>query len=152
MLTKVVTKEEALELPKSCRLAMVSGSFDLLHPGHLYLFNQAKESTLDAKLLVLILDDVNIKRRKGPKRPINSLRLRIGQLQDVKFVDYILPWIEKWEDIAGFVATLKPNYFVATKGDPGITNKRKTIETYGGKFLVIEKLPGFSTSEILKRL
>ena len=152
MQSKVVTKTETLELSKLCKLAMVSGSFDLLHPGHLYLFKRAKELTPDAKLIVLVLDDANIKRRKGPERPINLLKLRIEQLQKIKEVNYILPWTEKWEETAEFVTALKPAYDIAVSGDPGIENKQRIIETSGGRFITIPKLPGYSTTDLIKSL
>ena len=150
MQSKLITQAGALKLSKFYKIAMVSGSFDLLHAGHLHLLKMAKELTSDAKLFVLVLDDANIKRRKGPERPINPLRLRVEQLQENKNVDYILPWLEEWEKIAEFVANFKPAYFIAVCNDPGIDSKRKTIEKYGGKLIIIEKLPGYSTSNLIQ--
>jgi FAD synthetase len=151
MPAQLITKSESLDLTASYKLAMVSGSFDILHPGHLYLFKSAKGIAPDAKLLVLILDDKNIKQRKGDERPIHQLNFRIKQIQDKSDVDYILPWIDPWEDIAKFVAILKPDYYVAVDGDPGLENKRKSIQAYGGKFILIKRLSGFSTSAILAK-
>jgi cytidyltransferase-like protein len=148
----IVTKNEALALAKESPIALTSGSFDLLHAGHRYLFNQAKIATAPAKLLVLILDDANIKSRKGDLRPVNTLALRIAQLQNVVEIDFILPWNEPWEGIAEFVSRLKPAFFIAVNGDPGLESKRKTVETAGGKFILIQKLAGFSTSAIIKKL
>jgi len=150
MQSKVITITEALEISKLSKLTLVSGSFDLLHPGHLHLLTSAKKLSPDTKLLVLVLDDENIKRRKGPNRPINPLKLRIEQLQGIKEVDYILPWTEKWEEIAKFVSTIKPDCFVAVKGDPGIENKQQIIENLGGKFITIPKLQGYSTTDLIK--
>lgn len=147
----IKTIAEILSKKYSCKVALITGSFDLLHPGHLHLFKQAKLLAPDAKLLVLVMDDANISRRKGPERPVQKLLQRIAQLEKVPEIDYLLTWTEPWEHIAAFVSELQPAYFIAVAGDPGAESKRKTIEAGGGQFIEIQKLPGFSTTEILAK-
>ncbi|MEI7962076.1 MAG: adenylyltransferase/cytidyltransferase family protein [archaeon] len=132
--------------------SFTNGCFDILHPGHFYFFRKAKEANPSSKILVLLLDDANIKRRKGPERPVNKLAKRITHLQEIIEIDYILPWQDSWEEISTYVSQLKPAYYAAVKGDPGLENKLKKIKEFGGKVILLEKLPGFSTTNILQNV
>ena len=60
---------------KGFTIATLNGSFDLLHPGHLYIIYEASKV---ADILVLALNtDDSIKRYKGPDRPILELEKRM---------------------------------------------------------------------------
>ena len=70
---------------------MILGSFDLLHDGHRYFFKQAKGLVGDeGSLLVIVLSDEQIKRRKGQDRPIHNIQDRLSALSEIETVDYIL--------------------------------------------------------------
>lgn len=66
------------------RKVMVFGSFDLLHPGHLHLFRQAKQ--YGDYLIVSIARDETIEKLKGAK-PKYSERERKAHVQELKIVD-----------------------------------------------------------------
>ena len=63
---------------------MVFGSFDFVHDGHLYFFNQAK--SLGKELVVVVARDDTIKKVKG-KRPYHQEKERLKHVKAIKLVD-----------------------------------------------------------------
>jgi len=64
-----------------------NGCYDILHIGHIRLFEFAK--SLGDKLIVGIDADDRVKQFKGNNRPINNQEFRKEILQAVKFIDKI---------------------------------------------------------------
>lgn len=63
---------------------MCFGSFDVLHPGHMYYLREAKN--FGDKLVVVVAKDSTIKKIKG-KEPKYSERERLEHVRDVQYVD-----------------------------------------------------------------
>lgn len=63
---------------------MVFGTFDILHKGHLSLFNQAKE--YGDYLIVSIARDQSVEKLKG-KRPLYNENQRLNQIKKIEIVD-----------------------------------------------------------------
>lgn len=63
---------------------MVFGTFDILHPGHLYFFKQAKK--LGDKLIVVVARDVNVEKVKGFLPKLNE-KERLQIVKSLKIVD-----------------------------------------------------------------
>ena len=74
-MNKVKNKEEIIEIVKSAKalgkkVVIFSGSFDLLHFGHIKSIQEAKSQ---GDILILLLNsDLSVKSYKGPSRPIVS--------------------------------------------------------------------------------
>lgn len=64
-----------------------NGCFDILHPGHIKLFEYAK--SLGEKLHVGIDSDNRIKHLKGNQRPINNQEDRRLVLLSIKYIDSV---------------------------------------------------------------
>jgi D-beta-D-heptose 7-phosphate kinase/D-beta-D-heptose 1-phosphate adenosyltransferase len=64
-----------------------NGCYDILHIGHIRLFEFAK--SLVDKLIVGIDSDDRVKKAKGHNRPINSQQFRKEILQAVRFIDEV---------------------------------------------------------------
>ena len=64
---------------------IVTGTFDIVHLGHLELLNYAK--SLGDHLTVCIDTDRRVKEKKGDKRPINNQIERLTLLKNLKCVD-----------------------------------------------------------------
>ena len=62
---------------------MASGTFDLLHMGHIYYLNEAKK--LGDKLIVVVACDETV--RKMKHEPVTSEHLRLGLIKELKIVD-----------------------------------------------------------------
>ncbi|MGH9507226.1 MAG: adenylyltransferase/cytidyltransferase family protein [Terriglobales bacterium] len=129
-------------------LVWTNGCFDLLHPGHLRLLEQAR--TLGDCLLVAINTDASVRANKGPERPIIPEKERAEVLGALQFVDYVLLFAEATpaEAIAGVV----PDVLVKGEdwGEDAIIG-RETVEAAGGTVVRLALEPGWSTTAILER-
>lgn len=76
-------------------IGLTAGVFDLLHAGHLIMFQYCKKNC-DA-LIVAIQVDPSLY-REGKKRPAETIYERYKRLKSCKFVDVIIPY-ETEEDL-----------------------------------------------------
>lgn len=67
---------------------LVGGSFDMLHCGHIELFNKAK--SYGDYLIVMITSDNRIKFKKNPKLPIYSQEDRKTIIESLRMVDEVV--------------------------------------------------------------
>lgn len=72
---------------KTNKVVLIGGSFDLVHPAHIAQIK--KSATYGDTLVVGLTSDKNIKKRKGPLRPINTAADRAKVIQEIKGVDYV---------------------------------------------------------------
>ena len=63
---------------------MVFGTFDIVHAGHIHLFQQARK--LGDYLIAVVARDVNVKKIKG-HAPLNTERERKYFLEHIRFID-----------------------------------------------------------------
>ncbi|MBU0980777.1 MAG: FAD synthase [Nanoarchaeota archaeon] len=63
--------------------ALASGTFDLIHPGHLDYLRQAKKH--GDRLIVLVARDETVMHIKG-KRPLNNERTRLERISHLEIV------------------------------------------------------------------
>ena len=90
----------------------LNGSFDVLHLGHIKLFRYARMlAGPHGQVWVGIDDDDRITSRKGPSRPINSLKDRILMLSSIKYVDHILPFASNAE-LEAHISAIMPDYMI----------------------------------------
>ena len=68
------------------KIVQCHGTFDLLHPGHLYHLEEAR--SLGDVLVVTITAEKNV--NKGPGRPYFGDELRCKSLTSLEFVDYVV--------------------------------------------------------------
>ena len=83
-------------------LVMATGVFDILHTGHLYFLNQARD--LGDELVVVVARDLTAKRRK--REPIVPEHLRLEMIKGLKPVDKA--FLGGTEDYYRIVEVLKP--------------------------------------------
>src|SRR4051794_33980645 len=72
---------------KNEKIVLTSGTFDLLHIGHLRYLNAIK--ALGDIIVVMLSGDDRTKARKGPLRPIIPENDRAQMLDALKVVDYV---------------------------------------------------------------
>jgi len=69
----------------------INGTFDVLHMGHIELFNKARKlAGPKGKVVVGTDSDERIRELKGPSRPINNIFDRIGFLRAIKYIDGVV--------------------------------------------------------------
>jgi len=65
---------------------MVFGTFDILHPGHLHFFRQARQLARNPRLVVSVARDKNVRRIKG-NEPLHNERQRLKSVKTCRLVD-----------------------------------------------------------------
>lgn len=153
-LRKVVTREQAAEQverwrQRGWRTGFTNGCFDLLHPGHVHLLEQAR-SRCD-RLVVAINSDSSVRRLKGPLRPVQSEAARAAVLGSVAAVDLVCVFDEDTPEVT--LRALRPDLLV--KGSDytiGNVVGADFVQGYGGEVMLADLLPGFSTTATVQRL
>ena len=131
------------------RIAFTNGCFDILHYGHVNYLQRAKGLT--DILVVAINYDSSVKRIKGSKRPIISLKDRMMIVAALESVDFVTSF--RQDTPLEIIKLLKPDILV--KG--GDWNKKKIVgkdivQSYGGSVIILPYIKGQSSSKIIKRI
>jgi D-glycero-beta-D-manno-heptose 1-phosphate adenylyltransferase len=130
---------------------LVTGVFDLLHYEHINFLQKAK--ALGDYLIVGIESDVRVRQLKGENRPINNQESRIQNLELLSIADevFVLPANMGEKQIQqNLIKKIKPQFLAVSSHTPFIAEKRKIIEKYGGKLVVVhQQNPKISTSKLL---
>ena len=93
----------------STKITWVNGCFDVLHIGHIKLFQKAWE--LGNPVVVGIDGDDRIRQSKGDDRPINPLHDRIGFLKSIKYIKEVVPFHSD-EELNAIIKRFSPENFV----------------------------------------
>ncbi|MHC4982255.1 MAG: D-glycero-beta-D-manno-heptose 1-phosphate adenylyltransferase [Planctomycetota bacterium] len=128
-------------------IAFTNGCFDLLHMGHVRYLQQARE--LGSCLIVAINSDDSVRRLKGPTRPVVGQQERAAILGALECVDYVTIFEE--DTPIPLLEVLRPDILIKG-GTTDVVVGRQAVEAYGGKVLVLEKVEGLSTTEIIDRI
>jgi D-beta-D-heptose 7-phosphate kinase/D-beta-D-heptose 1-phosphate adenosyltransferase len=126
-------------------VVFTNGCFDLLHPGHIHLLNQAKD--LGDRLIVALNSDASVRRLKGPSRPILNVHDRASLLGSLNCVDLVVVFED--DTPRNLLENLKPDLLV--KGadyKPAEVVGREIVESFGGKVKLIPFIEGYSTTNI----
>ena len=153
-LRKVVTREQAAEQAerwrqRGWRVGFTNGCFDLLHPGHVHLLEQAR-SACD-RLIVGLNSDASVRGLKGPSRPVQSEAARAAVLGGFAAVDLVCVYDEDTPEAT--LRLLRPDMLM--KGADytiGTVVGAEFVQGYGGRVMLAELLPGHSTSATVERL
>jgi len=82
---------------------MATGTFDLLHTGHIYYLKEAKK--LGNKLVVVVATDSTV--RKLKHEPINPEEVRLNLIKELKVVDEA--YLGHEDDMYEIVEEIKPD-------------------------------------------
>jgi D-beta-D-heptose 7-phosphate kinase/D-beta-D-heptose 1-phosphate adenosyltransferase len=131
------------------RIAFTNGCFDLLHPGHVSLLNQAKKSA--DRLIVGLNSDLSVRRLKGPDRPVQGEVARATVLASLKAVDAVVIFGE--DTPLELIDALAPDVLVkgADYSVEGVVGA-ELVQRRGGKVLLAELVPTHSTSSTIARI
>jgi len=133
---------------KGKTICTLNGSFDLLHAGHLHIIYEAKK--LADILLVALNSDSSIRQYKGPDRPIVPLEARLEMISAIEFIDFIT-WFDE-TDPRCLLDKVRPDFHV--NGAEYGTNciEAETVKKNGGKLVLVDRIDGLSTSQIIKKI
>jgi rfaE bifunctional protein nucleotidyltransferase chain/domain len=124
-------------------ITLISGSFDVLHAGHVQILNFAK--SLGDLLFVAVDSDERIAQKKGPQRPFNSLKDRIYLLKNLKMIDEIYSFSDD-EGLISIIKRIKPENLVVGsdwRGKPIIGQE------FARNTIYFERVGNHSTTRIL---
>jgi len=152
MKNKILNITEILKAMRSYDCSLVTGSFDIVHLGHLRFLSKAKNLYPKNKLVCVLLSNKSIQERKGIGRPVFDEKYRAEFLSFLDAVDYVSIWDKDWQALREFVQSAKPSVYITNSDDTGLDNKRSFIESYGGKFITLKKDDTYSTSSIIKKI
>jgi rfaE bifunctional protein nucleotidyltransferase chain/domain len=151
---EILTLEEAIlrfgrEKRNGRRIVFTNGCFDLLHPGHIGSLEQAR--ALGDALIVGLNSDASVRQLKGAGRPVLPERERAEILAALECVDAVVIFDEPTP--REVIARLLPDVLVKGGDWPGdqIVG-REEVEAAGGRVVSIPVVPGYSTTEILRKI
>lgn len=151
---RVLSHGEAAAFVRDARAAgrtivFTNGVFDLLHPGHVRYLQDAR--ALGDVLVVGLNADASVRRNKGPERPINPEAERAEVLAALACVDVVVVFGE--DTPAEIVRLVQPDVLV--KGADWPADQivgRETVESRGGRVVLMPVEPGHSTTAIVERV
>lgn len=132
-----------------CSVVLTSGSFDLIHLGHVKYLARAKE--FGDVLAVGVDSDVKIRRRKGDDRPMVPEQERLEMLAYQRPVDLIYlkhDDDERW----ALIKAAKPDVLVLTEGHAYSDDEQKALLEFCGRIEVVERQSSVTTSERIRQM
>ena len=134
------------------RIVLAAGSFDLLHAGHLDYLEWARSQ--GDLLVVIVNDDVTIKRAKGRYRPIASEQDRLRLIDAMKPVGYAMITHDIYDVAVEQAARkLRPDVIALyhdTWSEPRLRGLRAALP--GVTVLTDERAKVDSSTDIMKRV
>ncbi|AXB42396.1 D-glycero-beta-D-manno-heptose 1-phosphate adenylyltransferase [Amycolatopsis albispora] len=130
------------------RLVATGGCFDLLHPGHLTLLEQAR--AMGDALIVCLNSDESVRRLKGETRPILAAPDRARLLNGLAAVDAVVVFDEETPE--RLLDRLAPDVWVkgGDYAEPDLP-EAEVVRRHGGEVVLVPVLDGYSTTRLVTR-
>lgn len=142
---------------KDRRIVLASGTFDLLHLGHVRFLEEAKKAGgQDVELVVIVARDSTVESRRGD-RPVISENQRRALVDSLKVVDEALLGYEEF-DIGKVIEKIKPNVVALGYDQEGIEKIVRDYVTRKGLNIEVVRVGKFeedklnSSSKIKQRI
>jgi D-beta-D-heptose 7-phosphate kinase/D-beta-D-heptose 1-phosphate adenosyltransferase len=129
-------------------VGFTNGCFDILHPGHLRVLEEAKARC--GRLVVGLNSDASVSRLKGPNRPVNDQVSRARMLAGLSAVDGVVIFEE--DTPAELINIIRPDLLV--KGGDYSADTiigADAVRAWGGEVYIAPLLDGFSTTHMLEK-
>jgi D-beta-D-heptose 7-phosphate kinase / D-beta-D-heptose 1-phosphate adenosyltransferase len=133
---------------QALRIGFTNGCFDILHPGHIKLLTQSRAAC--DRLIVGLNDDASVRRLKGEGRPMQDVHARAEVLAALEAVDLVVVFDQ--DTPLELIRCVRPK--VLLKGGDYRREEvvgREIVERDGGEVLLIDLVPGFSTTKIVRK-
>ena len=128
------------------KIIFVNGCFDVLHPGHIQLFEYAK--SLGDYLIVAIDSDEKVAQMKGEERPIFSQEDRSKVLRAIRYIDVVHIFNSK-EELEDLIKTINPDIMVVGSDWKG---KEVVGKQYAKAVRFFDRVGEYSTTRTLQGL
>jgi D-beta-D-heptose 7-phosphate kinase / D-beta-D-heptose 1-phosphate adenosyltransferase len=140
--------DQRLAAWRDLRIGFTNGCFDLLHPGHIKLLSEARAAC--DRLIVGLNDDASVRRLKGEGRPLQEVHARAEVLAALEAVDLVVVFDQ--DTPLELIRRVRPK--VLAKGGDYRREEvvgHELVESDGGDVILVDLMPGFSTSKIVRR-
>lgn len=150
---KIVSRDELtrrLRRPRTETVVFTNGVFDLMHRGHASYLEAARRLG-DILVVGLNTDESTRRLGKGEDRPLVSEDDRAFVLASLECVDFVCLFDE--DTPTDLVDALRPDVLV--KGgdyDLDAVAGRDIVEANGGRVALIPFVPGYSTTDLVRRI
>lgn len=149
----VLSNSELIDLRQRWReqgrtVVFTNGCFDLLHPGHVRLFEAAR--ACGDKLCVAINSDASVARLKGAERPILPEGERARTIAAFAAVDAVTCFEE--DTPCELLKKLLPDVLIKGSDWSHWIAGREIVEEAGGKVFPVPIEPGYSTTDLVKTI
>ncbi|MFH1487425.1 MAG: adenylyltransferase/cytidyltransferase family protein, partial [Pseudomonadota bacterium] len=128
------------------KVILTNGCFDLLHAGHIRLFQASRH--LGDVLIVALDDDASVKKLKGAGRPVLLAQERVRILCALDSIDYVVVFAAA--ELPQLIESLRPD--ILTKGSNYETAEvfgHDLVEKHGGRVALVKVTEEISSSRII---
>jgi rfaE bifunctional protein nucleotidyltransferase chain/domain len=129
-------------------VVFTNGCYDILHPGHIRLLEQAR--SLGDVLILALNTDSSVARIKGPTRPLIAETERACMTQALEAVDAVTFFDE--DTPRELIAEVLPDVLIKGADWAHFIAGREEVEAAGGKVMALALEPGYSTTNIVEEL
>jgi len=146
---KQLAEQVAQWRARGLSVGFTNGCFDLVHPGHISLLEQAEREC--DRLIVGVNSDASVGRLKGAGRPVQDAAARCRVLASVAAVDAVVVFDD--DTPIELIRQLRPDVLV--KGADYALDEvvgGDIVRAYGGRVVLAELVDGFSTTATIERL
>jgi D-glycero-beta-D-manno-heptose 1-phosphate adenylyltransferase len=130
------------------RVVFTNGCYDLLHPGHVRLLEQAR--SLGDILILALNSDASVRRFKGASRPLIPEGERAEMALALEAVDAVTLFDE--DTPRELIAALVPDILVKGADWSHFIAGKEEVEAAGGRVLTIALEPGYSTTNLVESI
>ncbi len=130
-------------------VGFTNGCFDIIHPGHISLIEQA--SAACDRLIVALNDDASVGRLKGEGRPVQPVGARARVIASLAGVDGVVLFAE--DTPMDLIEAVRPDVLV--KGADYAVDEvvgGELVASYGGRVVLADLIDGFSTTDTISRI
>ena len=129
-------------------VVFTNGCYDLLHPGHIRMLEQAR--SLGDVLILALNSDAGVRRIKGPSRPLIPEQERATLALALEAVDAVTLFDE--DTPRELITSVLPDVLVKGADWSHFIAGREEVEAAGGRVLTIPLEAGYSTTNTVERL
>ena len=159
---RIITEKEFPEIRarhKNQKIVFTSGTFDLLHAGHILFFEDCKKHG-DILVVTTGRDEV-IRRNKGEGRPILNEHERLKIVSSLEVVDYCAMERNLYEDslkhLELIFKELQPDAYVVNEDAFNIPYRKQVSRDHGVELVILKRwhppeFDGISTTNIIEKI
>jgi D-glycero-beta-D-manno-heptose 1-phosphate adenylyltransferase len=130
------------------KVVFTNGCYDVLHPGHIRLLENAR--SMGDALIAALNTDAGVRRLKGPGRPLLCQQERAELMAALEAVDAVILFDE--ETPRELIAELLPDILIKGADWSNFIAGREEVEAAGGQVVAAPLRTGYSTTGIIEKL